>query len=310
MSVKNVWAVADKAGAASEVVSAARQLGEHVVAVVADAEWAVDAIAHGADEVLTLDGSAAMVESYAEAIADQAAAAGAGLLLFGHTAGGLLLAGRAASKLGTSAVTGAAEISQDGDSIQVSHMVYGGAAVRVEKVLTGVAVVSLAAGAYPVLPPDAGREGTIAEFSGAPDDKGIVLREVRVLATESVNLAAAPRVVGVGRGFAEKADLSLAEALCAAIGAELACSRPIAEGVNWLPKDRYIGVSGAQIKPDVYVAVGISGQIQHMVGVNRAKTIVAVNKDKNAPIFKQTDIGIVGDLYTILPKVTARIEAA
>ncbi len=85
------------------------------------------------------------------------------------------------------------------------------------------------------------------------------------------------------------------------LGAELACSRPIAEGVKWLPTERYVGVSGATIKPDLYLAVGISGQIQHMVGVSGAKTIVAINKDKNAPIFGQADLGVIGDLYQVVP---------
>ncbi|MCL1848011.1 MAG: FAD-binding protein, partial [Coriobacteriia bacterium] len=121
--------------------------------------------------------------------------------------------------------------------------------------------------------------------------------------------AAASRVVGGGRGFGAEADLGLARDLAAALGAELACSRPITESENWMARERYIGVSGAVIKPELYFAVGISGQIQHMVGVSQARTIVAINKDKNAPVFKHADVGIVGDLYDLLPALTAALSA-
>ena len=89
--------------------------------------------------------------------------------------------------------------------------------------------------------------------------------------------------------------------LAAAIGGEVGCSRPIAEGEKWMPKENYIGVSGLMLAPEVYIALGISGQVQHMVGCNRAKVMIAVNKDKNAPIFQQADYGIVADLYKVVP---------
>ncbi len=115
-----------------------------------------------------------------------------------------------------------------------------------------------------------------------------------------VDLFKAEAVVAAGRGFAEKGDLDLARALCDKIGAGLGCSRPLTEGVDWLPSEVYIGVSGLMLAPKVYVACGISGQMQHMVGCNRATTLFAVNKDKNAPIFKQCDFGLVGDIKEVL----------
>ena len=91
--------------------------------------------------------------------------------------------------------------------------------------------------------------------------------------------------------------------------AQLACSRPLAEGVNWFDKDRYIGVSGLTVAPDVYVAVGISGQIQHLAGMLDSKVVVAINNDKNAPIFKAADYGIVGELEQVLPQLTEALKA-
>ena len=114
-------------------------------------------------------------------------------------------------------------------------------------------------------------------------------------------------MVAAGRGFAEEADLDLARALADKLGGAIACSRPLTEGVNWLPTELYVGVSGLTVTPKVYVAAGISGQMQHMVGANRSGCVVAVNKDKNAPVFKQCDFGIVGDVKEVLPALTAAL---
>ena len=114
-------------------------------------------------------------------------------------------------------------------------------------------------------------------------------------------------VVSVGRGIGSKENIALAEQLCKAIGAELACSRPVAENEKWMEHERYVGISNLMLKPELYLAVGISGQIQHMVGANASQTIFAINKDKNAPIFQYADYGIVGDAVKILPALTAAL---
>ncbi|MCF2706861.1 electron transfer flavoprotein subunit alpha/FixB family protein [Arcanobacterium haemolyticum] len=119
----------------------------------------------------------------------------------------------------------------------------------------------------------------------------------------TVNLVAAKRIVAAGRGFKAKEDLKLAEDLAGALEAEVACSRPLAEGTEWLPRDRYIGISGQQVAPNVYVALGISGQIQHTAGMSDSGTVIAVNTDDKAPIFAQADYGVVGDLYTVVPAI-------
>ncbi|OJR24902.1 nitrogen fixation protein FixB [Escherichia coli] len=113
--------------------------------------------------------------------------------------------------------------------------------------------------------------------------------------------------VSVGRGIGSKENIALAEQLCKAIGAELACSRPVAENEKWMEHERYVGISNLMLKPELYLAVGISGQIQHMVGANASQTIFAINKDKNAPIFQYADYGIVGDAVKILPALTAAL---
>jgi electron transfer flavoprotein alpha subunit len=128
-------------------------------------------------------------------------------------------------------------------------------------------------------------------------------------AQRAVDLSAAPYIVSVGRGIQEQENLKLIEDLAAALGAEIAASRPICDN-GWLPMERQVGSSGQTVAPKLYIAIGLSGAIQHLVGMKGAKTVVAINKDPNAPIFEVADYGICGDLFEIVPKLTAAIRQA
>lgn len=125
----------------------------------------------------------------------------------------------------------------------------------------------------------------------------------------AVDLGAAEKIVSVGRGIREKDNLPIVEQLASALGAELAASRPICDN-GWLPMERQVGSSGQTVSPKLYVAVGISGAIQHLVGMKGAKTIVAINKDPDAPIFEVADYGIVGDLFEVVPALVEGIRKA
>jgi electron transfer flavoprotein alpha subunit len=128
-------------------------------------------------------------------------------------------------------------------------------------------------------------------------------------AARAVDLTAAEIIVSVGRGIKEQENIPVVEALAQALGAELAASRPICDA-GWLPMDRQVGSSGQTVSPRVYVAVGISGAIQHLVGMKGAKTIVAINKDPEAPIFEVAHYGIVGDLFEVVPALVEEIKKA
>jgi len=128
-------------------------------------------------------------------------------------------------------------------------------------------------------------------------------------ATRAVDLTAADIIVSVGRGIKEKENIPIVEELAKVLGAELAASRPICDS-GWLPMERQVGSSGQTVSPKVYMAVGISGAIQHLVGMKGAKTIVAINKDANAPIFEVTDYGIVGDLFEVVPALVEEVKKA
>jgi electron transfer flavoprotein alpha subunit len=108
----------------------------------------------------------------------------------------------------------------------------------------------------------------------------------------------------------KKEDIGLVKELADVLGGEVACSRPIAEELHWLPEEVYLGISGKKVKPDLYVGVGISGQIQHVTGIRDSKVIFAINRDENAPIFEAADYGIVGDLYQVVPKLVEELKSA
>lgn len=123
-----------------------------------------------------------------------------------------------------------------------------------------------------------------------------------------INLEEAEIIVGVGRGFKKKEDLKLAFELAELLGAQVGATRPIAADYKWLPEDAWIGISGKRVAPKLYIAIGISGAPQHMAGVSNAKVIVAINKDKSAPIFKFADYGVVADLYQFLPVLIKKLR--
>ncbi len=298
MSLGNAWVIVP-GPAAGGLVLGARALADEVDAVVIGGSDALP----GADLTVTVPAppDGVLAEGYAAPIAELLRSRGAGLVLFGSDVASRLLAGLVAARLGTSALT-ASSVAVDGDGLVITRTAYAGLATASERPTGSPVVLVVAPGVLPAQQP-AGA-GRVERVEMAPVPGGVRVVEVRAKAGEPVNLAAATRVVGVGRGFAAEADLALARDLASALGAELACSRPLAEGLGWLPAERYVGVSGASIRPDLYLAVGVSGQVQHMVGVNHAKVIVAINRDKNAPVFGQADLGVVADLYDVLPALT------
>ena len=245
------------------------------------------------------------VEAYAPDVARTVADAVPGAVLGSSEGAGRVMLGAIAALLQAPVLSGVTALERDGAQVAVTRSVFGGIAERRDLVTGGPAVIALAGG--DVSDPT-GPAVPVEEVTANALTTGR-LTGLRPKEKAPVNLRAARTVVAVGRGLKAKDDLALITDLADAIGGELACSRPLAEGVHWIAKDRNIGISGQQIAPELYVAIGISGQLQHMVGVRDADVIVAVNSDKDALIFKQCDYGIVGDLYTVVPALTAALAA-
>lgn len=228
---------------------------------------------------------------------------GAELLLCESGRDGRLVAGYCAAKLGTSPLCDAMSLEYSGDKLRAARLVYGGSAVKTESCpLPAVAV--LGAGLY-----EAGAakspELRALEISGW---EGLELVGISAVESSAVNLAAAKKVVAAGRGLSSADNIPALEQLARLLGAEIGCTRPVAEEEHWYGKDRYIGVSGCMLKPNFYLAVGISGQIQHMVGVNQANVIFAIDKNENAPMISQADYSLIGDVNTVLPALIEKLS--
>jgi len=291
---------------AEQLLTLAGTLGDPVHTVAIDESVAATLAACAQDEVILLQGASARPEDYARLLADLARELGTSLLLVSDTVSGRELAARTAAHLDAGLVSGAREVRRVPDGLETTRVMYAGGAVKKEA-LRGLAVVTVPAGVFPPATPS-------LEIP-LPVRRNAVEADVRVrvldnspIERKTAGLDSSRIVVGVGLGFDRRDDLKLAEDLAASLHAAIGCTRPVAEDKRWLPSELYIGISGENIQPDLYIAVGISGQVQHLAGVRDAKTIVAINKEASAPIFKAADYGIVGDLYQVLPLLTQAIK--
>jgi electron transfer flavoprotein alpha subunit len=300
----NAWIVVGDQPAIGNLITVARSLGGPVGAVVAGPRSVAETVAaSGVDKVVWCGGpDDAPAEALAPAVAETVAADPPRVVLGGRNPGDRVLLGAAAARLKAAVLTGARTVSIDGDDVIVVNAVFGDIA---DETVTVSGPVALLLDGGPV-PPAAGSTVPIEEAAATPLAMRVI--ETRTSGFDEVDLNEAHRVIGIGRGFKAKEDLAMVDALAETINAEVACSRPVAEGLNWMGKDRYIGSSGAHIAPQLYFAIGISGQLQHMVGVVGAETIVAINSDPNAAVFAQADYGLIGDLYQLVPAITAALK--
>jgi electron transfer flavoprotein alpha subunit len=315
--VADILVYSEKVATARELLAKGRELAAALGLGVSAAALGPDASvvaaelgAAGADRVfMSEDPSLAglPVDVLAGALAQIASAADARLVLIGSTRRGKELAPRLAQKLKAGCVTDVISMTSEDGALVAGRYAFGGATVCQEKLTTEIKV-------FAVMPKTFSAEGAVAGAGTVVPVDVEASSRVRVLALrpkegDVVNLDAAPRIVGAGRGFSKREDLTLANQLAEALGAVVGCSKSLAD-FQWLGEDRIIGLSGAKTAPDLYVALGISGQIQHTVGIKGARLIAAVNKDKEAPIFQLADYGIVGDLYQVVPALVERLGRA
>jgi len=301
----NTWIVVAGDPAIGNLIDTARSLGGQVCAAVVGTRAVADTVAAGGvDKVIWFgEPGKAPVEAFATAAADVIEAT-PGVVLGASRASDRVLLGAVAARLQAPVLTAPSSVSAQGDTLVMTRSTFAGIAEETVTVVGPVAVV-LDGGPIPVANA-AGGGAPVEEVAAVP--LGMTVLETHSSEFEQVDLGAAARVVGIGRGLKAQADLAMIEALAEAFRCEVACSRPLAEGLDWLHKDRYIGVSGQSIAPEVYFAIGISGQLQHMVGVRGATTIVAINSDPNAPVFEEADYCLVGDLYDIVPALTDSLK--
>ncbi len=298
-----------------EAVSYAAQiaiLNGGSVAAVSIGEVATDKLAElgkfGADQVFTYTQDAFKTftgEAYSKALTHAAKNIGADLIIVSNTYSGKTVAPRAAAQLNAGIVSGVISFPDMSSGFKVRRTVFSGKAFADVAVNTSVKVLAITPNSF-----------NIVEYAKTPSienmDAGVSLSEIGTSTTEvaratgKIVLTEAELVVSAGRGMKGPENWHMVENLADILGAATACSKPVSD-MHWRPHTEHVGQTGITIKPNLYIAIGISGAIQHLAGVSSSKVIVAINKDPEAPFFKAADYGIVGDAFEVLPKI---IDAA
>ncbi len=295
-------------GAVAAMAAAARVAGDPVTAVVVGPRSLADVAATSGCAAVHWFATDERVpaEAYAPAVAQLTAAAGPRLVLAQNDPAGRILVAAAATALDAALVSSVSELSLDGADLVVRRPAVDG------KVVETLSVAGSLAGLFDGEDVEAepGAPAPITEEAAAASLAPIRVVEAAQVTGEVAGLKQAERVVGLGRGVRKRDDLPLIEALAAAAHAKVACTLPICDDMRWYDDTHVLGTSTQQIAPDLYIAVGVSGQPQHMSGVRAAKCIVAINNDPAAEIFAKAHFGILGDLYDVVPALTAAFADA
>ncbi|MCC7465589.1 MAG: electron transfer flavoprotein subunit alpha/FixB family protein, partial [Saprospiraceae bacterium] len=244
-------------------------------------------------------------QSYSAAIAEIAKNNGAKVLILSHSSTGKSIAGRLSVRLNAGLVSGANSLpTANGQSLRVKKSVFSGKAIAEYEISSEVKVISLMGNA--VKPENLGTAVAVENTSVASSKGRIRVKSVKTQ-EGTVPLPEAEVVVSAGRGMKGPENWGIIEELATTLGATTACSRPVADA-HWRPHHEHVGQTGIAIRPNLYFAIGISGAIQHLAGVNNSKVIVVINKDPEAPFFKAADYGVVGDLFEVVPQLNAAIK--
>ncbi|NEN24002.1 electron transfer flavoprotein subunit alpha/FixB family protein [Cryomorpha ignava] len=246
------------------------------------------------DEQLTAMGAAAVEKE------------GAKVIIFSFDPLGKSLAPRLSARLQAGLVTGATELPEmDGDNFTVTKSVFSGKAFSKNAIKTEIKIISLMPNS--IKPVKGGETAQVESFTPDAAEGKIKVKEMKMDSGDGIPLPEADLVVSAGRGLKGPENWGIVEDLAKALGAATACSRPVAD-MDWRPHHEHVGQTGIAIRPNLYIAAGISGAIQHLAGVNNSQTIVVINTDPEAPFFKAADYGVVGDAFEVLPRLTAAVK--
>jgi len=263
---------------------------------------------YGASKVLNAAGEKLSVpntQAYASVIAAAAKAENAEVVVLSASFAGKTIAPRVAIKLDAGLAENVVSLPEMDGAFTVKKGSFSGKAFSIIEMLAGVKVISTMPNSYKVVAN--AQQAQVVNFDFAPDAKDFAATvKERVKAGNAISLPEAELVVSAGRGMKGPENWGMIEELAKTLGAATACSKPVSDA-GWRPHSEHVGQTGIAISPNLYIAVGISGAIQHLAGVSSSKVIVVVNKDPEAPFFKAADYGIVGDAFEVVPKL---IEAA
>jgi electron transfer flavoprotein alpha subunit len=301
-----------------EVVAAAKQVADGVggqvhALLIGPSSVSVDRLGQvGAEKVIiaaTEEGAAYAPEAYAATVAEHVKSGGYFAVIFGASSQGRDLAPRVAARLDVPLAGDATGLDVEDGDLVITRPVYAGRAFAKVTITAEPKLVSIRPNTF--RPSDAAAAGTVEQVSAASVESRVKLREVKEASGDKLDVGEAPMVVAGGRGLKGPENWHLLEDLCSALGstAALGASRAVVDA-GWRPHAEQVGQTGKTVSPQLYFAVGISGAMQHLAGMRSARTIVAINKDPDAPIFKVADFGLVGDATEVLPKLTEEIRRA
>lgn len=237
-------------------------------------------------------------------IAQVVQAVGAKVIVFSNNVDGKAIAPRLSARLKAGFVSGAVALPDTSNGFVVKKNVFSGKAFANVSLNTDIKIVALSPNAYKT--EETGGTAEVVPFTATVPPSRVKITSINKVSGE-VPLTEAEIVVSAGRGLKGPENWGIVEDLAHALHAALACSRPVADA-HWRPHNEHVGQTGIAIAPNVYIAIGISGAIQHLAGVNRSKVIVVINKDPEAPFFKAADYGIVGDAFDVVPKLTDAVK--
>ena len=241
---------------------------------------------------------------YAKTIADAVSAVGASIVVFSHNQTGKAVAARVAARLKAGLVAGAVALPNVSNGFTVKKSVFSGKAFANVSITSALKVISLNPNSFTIQLVEG--TATVQPLAIEVAASKVTVKAVNKVSGE-IPLTEADIVVSGGRGLKGPENWGIILDLAKTLGAATACSRPVGDA-HWRPHHEHVGQTGVQVAPNLYIAVGISGAIQHLAGVNRSKVIVVINKDPEAPFFKAADYGIVGDCFEVLPKLTESIK--
>ncbi len=293
--------------AAFEAVSYGNKIGSTSVVTFGDVDASVLAGLgnYGATKVLVNRNVDGKNEQQLTKLIDAAAqAVGADVIVMIQDQLGKAVGPRLAARMNAGHVSGAIDIPDTSNGFVVKSTVYSGKAYAYVKVNTDKKVISLVSNA--IAPEETGGTATVEEFTADLGEAKIRVKEMKSQGA-GVPLPEAELVVSAGRGLKGPENWGIVEDLAQALDAATACSRPVAD-IGWRPHHEHVGQTGVAIRPNLYIAAGISGAIQHLAGVNSSKTIVVINTDSEAPFFKAADYGVIGDAFEVLPKLTEAVK--
>ncbi len=262
---------------------------------------------YGADKVIQVSNTILDnfdSQTYTATIAQVANNIGAQTIVVGHSSTGRSLVGRLAAKLEAAVISGAKTVPTNDGGFKVAKNVFSGKAIAEFTLNTPMKVISLMGNS--IQPEEIGSTVAIEQMDVQVNPGRVTVRE-RKTVSGTVPLPEAELVVSAGRGMGGPEKWQIIDDLANSLGATTACSRPVAD-TGWRPHHEHVGQTGVAIRPNLYIAIGISGAIQHLAGVSSSKTIVVINKDAEAPFFKNADYGIVADLFDVVPKLTEAIK--